>query len=114
MVLTGQLLRFFGAVCLGLFLIISPRAQIQTDHQRQLDQQEGRIDSLDHRMESLEQMHIEGALARIENTVQTDHQLLMWVAGAMVLMGLETGARLFRKPRKQWQEEIVERGEEEL
>ena len=56
-----------------------------------------RVDNLESRVGSLEAMHLEGQLAKLTTIIETDHALLMAIAGAVALMGIETALRFFNK-----------------
>jgi hypothetical protein len=85
------------ALWLGTVLTIGIQKDFaQTSVQRQTDENRDKIEALDGRMRTLEEMHIEGSISKLQTTIETDHDLLMAIAGAVGLMGIETFLR-YRK-----------------
>jgi hypothetical protein len=62
--------------------------------QQQIDINTDRVEALDARVRTLEEMHIEGKLAQLQTMLEGDRQLLLAIAAAVAAMGLETTLRV--------------------
>lgn len=106
-------LKIPAAIALLLFLFHPPLPPVPSmgligamsiqsmEVQRQADSNTTRIAAMERRLDLIEAMHIDASIASMKATIDYDHSLLMYIAGAVFLMLISNFVGFFKTKKQQ-------------